>query len=60
MIVREIKDHPELMNDFDWFNNYKDTRMYIRYECPELLEAFDKGNDKFWEERAKEFNKGKN
>ena len=43
MIVREIKDHPELINTFDWFNDYNDTRYWARHSCPELLKRLDGG-----------------
>lgn len=44
MIVREIKDHPELIDNFDWFNDYQDTRNWVqRNYSPELLEKLDIG-----------------
>jgi hypothetical protein len=35
MIVREIKLNPdEVLKNFDWFNDYDDTRLYALYNCP--------------------------
>ena len=47
MIVREIKTHPELLENFDWFNDYKDTKRWAIYNCPELVSALDAGYEKF-------------
>jgi hypothetical protein len=43
MIIRAVKDNPELINvaKFDWFNDYADTQGYIKHNCPELLERFE-------------------
>jgi len=43
MIVREIKEHPELLDNFDWFNDYKDTRSWALTEAPELVDKLDAG-----------------
>jgi hypothetical protein len=42
MIVREIVNDFNMIYDFDWFNDYKDTRLYIE-ECGrrDLLKTFD-------------------
>jgi hypothetical protein len=42
MIVRGIKDKPVLiMGDFDWINDYEDTRRWIIESCPGILDDFD-------------------
>jgi hypothetical protein len=42
MIVREIIKDPTLIDCFDWFNDYKDTRLFISERGDEaLLEKFD-------------------
>lgn len=43
MIIREIKQQPELLETFDWFNDYKDTRRWVTRNCPELLSKMDEG-----------------
>jgi len=44
MIVREIKDNPEIIEEnFDWFNDYKDTRNWASRNCPEFVERLEKG-----------------
>ena len=50
MIIREIKDNPELINTFDWFNDYADTRRWARYNCPELIEGLDSGRRRWGRE----------
>jgi len=53
MIVREIKQEPEkVMATFDWFNDYKDTRSWLRYACPGILPEFDR-RYKLWLETTK-------
>lgn len=47
MIVREIKNHPELLNDFDWFNDYNDTRLWAIESFPEIVEKLDDGFNKW-------------
>ena len=44
MIVREIETNPELIDDFDWFNDYADTRNWA-YDCSlsDLVEKLDAG-----------------
>lgn len=41
MIVREILKHPELIDFFDWFNDYKDTRLFLSEVDPSRLPEFD-------------------
>lgn len=51
MIIREIKSNPkEVLNNFDWFNDYKDTRNWAMSACPEIVVELDKGYKK-WLER---------
>jgi hypothetical protein len=50
MIVREIKYKPELLDNFDWFNDYEDTRRWAIYSCPELVYGLDKGYEKWRKE----------
>jgi hypothetical protein len=46
MIVREIRDNPNLLIEaFDWFNDYKDTRSWAVVNCPALVDALDLGHD---------------
>ena len=48
MIVREIVEHPELIEDFDWFNDYQDTRMFlIKTDNFELLHKFNEAYAKW-------------
>jgi hypothetical protein len=47
MIVREIKDNPELLKTFDWFNDYEDTKRWAEYHCPELVKSLDEGFKKW-------------
>ena len=54
MIVREIVEEPELIENFDWFNDYDNTRSYLEYEAPEMLPEFDAR----FEEWLKGWNKG--
>lgn len=41
MIVREIVGRPDLIEVFDWFNDYGDTRRYLSDYAPEMLPEFD-------------------
>lgn len=50
MIVKEIIDHPELIEDFDWFNDYRDTKLWLKHNGPELLERFEEGHLEWLEE----------
>lgn len=54
MIVREIKQDPTLIENFDWFNDYKDTRGWAVHSCPELVEKLDEGYDNWVKEHAKQ------
>jgi len=47
MIIREIKDNPELLKTFDWFNDYDNTKSWAKYNCPEMVELLDKGFNEF-------------
>lgn len=40
MIVREIIKHPELLETFDWFNDYHDTRLFVEEHHPDMLPQF--------------------
>ena len=46
MIIREIVDHPELIETFDFFNDTKDTIQYLKRnghdELAKKLRAADK------------------
>lgn len=42
MIVREVAKNIKLLDDFDWFNDYKDTRRWLEFSYPELLVYFDR------------------
>lgn len=57
MIVREIKQNrDEILARFDWFNDYKDTRIYALDNCDEeTVRLLDEGNDKWWRERMNKF-----
>lgn len=56
MIVREIKQFPdEVLKNFDWFNDYKDTRAYLRSfddQESELIARLDEGNKAFWDAKT--------
>lgn len=56
MIVREIKQNPEIIDNFDWFNDYKDTRSWAVGSCPELLSRLDEAYEK-WCDKIREGNK---
>lgn len=43
MIVREIKKDPKIIDNFDWFNDYSDTRAWAVHNCPELVDKLDTG-----------------
>lgn len=52
MVIREIKDNPkEEIKNFDWFNDYKDTRPFVMRFCPEILEEFDAGFQQWLDNR---------
>lgn len=43
MIVRAIKEHPEeVIKNFDFFNDYKDTMRWVKIVCPEIMPMLDK------------------
>lgn len=41
MIVREIVLYPELIDSFDFFNDYEDTRQWATINAPELVPILD-------------------
>lgn len=46
MIIREIRKNPdEVLKDFDYFNDYRDTLLYLNRTDPEqeLIERLEKG-----------------
>lgn len=48
MIIREIKNNPEeIIKNFDFFNDYKDTRRWMESVCPELLPKLDVAYNKW-------------
>ena len=49
MIVREIAKHPELLEDFDWFNDYNDTRDWALHKAPDMVPLLDEGFKKWLE-----------
>jgi len=54
MIVREIEDQPEILNCFDWFNDYEDTKRWaVRNGHTELVKKLEEGNDAYWKSRYK-------
>jgi hypothetical protein len=53
MIVREILQDPfAIVANFDWFNDYRDTRRFLvdhgGPETPALLAFLDAGNTLWW------------
>lgn len=59
MIVREIKDNPDqVLSNFDWFNDYKDTRSYAVYSgLDEIVKRLDEGYDNYLIREWAKFNK---
>jgi hypothetical protein len=60
MIIREIRLNPqkEIVN-FDWFNDYIDTRDWAYYNCPnEIVVLLDKGYAAWLHQRNQEMLKG--
>lgn len=59
MIVREIKDHrDEVLANFDWFNDYADTRIFAVRCCDEeTVRLLDEGWDA-WLKKSREQPKG--
>jgi len=47
MIIREIKENPNILENFDWFNDYKDTLSWAKRNCPELVPTLESGFKKF-------------
>ena len=57
MIIREIKKNPdEVLKDFDYFNDYKDTKNWCEYTFPEILPRLKKGFDAWLVEHNKNIN----
>lgn len=51
------KEFAERLKDFDWFNDYKDTRTYIMwYGVVDQVRIFDHFHKLYIEERAHKFN----
>ena len=55
MIIREIKHNPDLLDNFDWFNNFVDTRKWALHNYPAILPLLDKKYLE-WENSRKEQN----
>lgn len=53
MIVREIKQNPvEVLRNFDWFNDYKDTRSWaVGQGLTEIVDGLDIGHEKWINKR---------
>lgn len=48
MIVRGIKTEPsKVLKTFDWFNDYKDTRIWAVTNCPGCIPELDKRHTKW-------------
>jgi len=57
MIVREIELDPTyVINQFDFFNDYKDTRLWCVTNFPEVLPQFDLAYDKWIKECQDKYN----
>lgn len=60
MVVREIRDNPdEILKNFDWFNDYKDTRDYIRHYDLGILRRLDDGYKNWVSAKNREFKEGR-
>lgn len=57
MIIREIKQNPELRKTFDWFNDYDDTLSFIKSACPELVKEFTFNYHVWLHKRHEKFSK---
>lgn len=55
MIIREIKDNPdEELKNFDYFNDYSDTRNWLLSQGLEsLIKRLDKGYQSWLQKRNK-------
>ena len=56
MIVREIADpkyQDEVLNNFDYFNDYKDTHAWCRINAPHLPSRLENGFDAYNKKWAK-------
>jgi hypothetical protein len=49
VIVREVVDNPDLIDTFDHFNDYGDTRRWLEWQgaSSELLERLDAAHEKW-------------
>ena len=66
MIIREIQTEPELIENFDFFNDFKDTEKFliceIKFGDPaqvsknqDILEKLQQADRDYWRERNKKF-----
>lgn len=56
MIVREIESDEKYLANFDYFNDYKDTRNFlVRKENYKLMNKLDEGYCKWQKERSKKW-----
>lgn len=62
MIIREIKNNPiETLKNFDWFNDYKDTRSWcVNQGLTEIVDQLDAGDKAYWQERNKKWLESQN
>lgn len=58
MIVREIEQNPELLDSFDWFNDYKDTLRWAKQNAPHLVPGLVSKYLKYQERIWVRINKG--
>ena len=52
MVIREIKNNPELIKTFDWFNDYKDTVKWAKHNCPEIVNKLKKGFNEYKKQKG--------
>ena len=56
MIVREIREDESLLDDFDWFNDFDDTRQWAYYAGHiDLVEKLDDGFTKWRKKRNESY-----
>jgi hypothetical protein len=55
MIIREIREQPELLDHFDWFNDYDDTRRWATHSCPNMTGPLDDGFREYQRKKAQEW-----
>ncbi|NIP54117.1 MAG: hypothetical protein GWN00_01470 [Aliifodinibius sp.] len=57
MLIREIADNPDkVLTNFDWFNDYNDTRSWAAKNCPGLVPRLDAGHKKWMADAKKRLN----